>query len=155
MGESSHVDDQGRVRMVDVSAKPETERSATAEALVTLSPEASSALFSGDLPKGDALAAVRIAAIGGAKRTSELIPLCHPIPLVSISADVESTKDGARVTVTVKSVGRTGVEMEAITGAAVGAVTLYDMVKSVNRAAEIGPIRLLAKSGGKSGEWSR
>lgn len=141
--------------MVDVSAKPETERSATAEALVTLSPEARSALFSGDLPKGDALAAIRIAAIGGAKRTSELIPLCHPIPLVSISADVESTEDGARVTVTVKSVGRTGVEMEAITGAAVGAVTLYDMVKSVDRAAEIGPIRLLAKSGGKSGEWAR
>lgn len=155
MAESSHLDDEGRVRMVDVSGKPETERAATAEALVTLSPQAADALFGGGLPKGDALAAVRIAAIGGAKRTSELIPLCHPIPLVSVTADVEPVAGGARVTVTAKSVGRTGVEMEAMTGAAVGAVTLYDMVKGIDRSAEIGPIRLLSKSGGKSGDWSR
>lgn len=155
MAESSHLDDQGRVRMVDVSGKPETERSATAEAWVRLSSEAGAALFAGKLPKGDALATVRIAAIGGAKRTAELIPLCHPIALVSVTADVERVDGGARVTVTAKSVGRTGVEMEAMTGAAVGAVTLYDMVKGIDRSAEIGPIRLLAKSGGKSGDWSR
>jgi len=155
VGESSHLDDQGRVRMVDVSAKPETERSATAEAVVSLSPAAAEAVFSGELPKGDALATVRIAAIGGAKRTADLIPLCHPIALVSVVADVEAVDGGARVVVTVKTVGRTGVEMEAITGAAVGAVTLYDMVKSVDRSAEIGPVRLLHKVGGKSGEWSR
>ncbi|HSM01345.1 MAG TPA: cyclic pyranopterin monophosphate synthase MoaC [Acidimicrobiia bacterium] len=155
MAESRHLDDQGRVRMVDVSAKSESERSATAEAKVTLSSEAAAALFTGKLPKGDALATVRIAAIGGAKRTAELIPLCHPIPLVSLTADVERDDGGARVTVTAKSIGRTGVEMEAMTGAAVGAVTLYDMVKGIDRSAEIGPIRLLAKSGGKSGDWSR
>jgi cyclic pyranopterin phosphate synthase len=155
MGDISHVDDDGRVHMVDVSAKPETERTATAEATVSLSPEAAQALFSGELPKGDALATVRIAAIGGAKRTADLIPLCHPIPLVSVTADVTAVDGGARVVVTAKSVGRTGVEMEAITGAAVGAITLYDMVKSVDRSAEIGPVRLLHKAGGKSGEWSR
>ena len=155
MGDSSHLDDQGRVRMVDVSAKTETERSATAEAIVTLSPEAAGALFAGDLPKGDALATVRVAAIGGAKRTADLIPLCHPIPITSVVADIGRNDAGARIVVTVTTVGRTGVEMEAITGAAVGAVTLYDMVKSVDRAAEIGPVRLLHKVGGKSGEWSR
>ena len=135
MAESSHLDEQGRVHMVDVSAKPETERSATAEAIVSLSDEAAGALFAGELPKGDALATVRIAAIGGAKRTADLIPLCHPIAIASVAADVEAIDGGARVVVTVKTVGRTGVEMEAITGAAVGAVTLYDMVKGVDRAA--------------------
>lgn len=141
--------------MVDVSAKPETQRSATAEGVVSLSPDARTALFAGTLEKGDGLATVRIAAIGGAKRTADLIPLCHPIPLASIVVEVEEVGAGARITVTVKSVGRTGVEMEAMTGVAVGAVTLYDMVKSMDRSAEIGPIRLLAKSGGKSGDWSR
>lgn len=141
--------------MVDVSAKPETRRAATAEGVVSLSPDAKKALFSGTLAKGDGLAIVRIAAIGGAKRTADLIPLCHPIPLASIVAEVEEVAGGARISVTVKSVGRTGVEMEAMTGVAVGAITLYDMVKSIDRSAEIGPIRLLAKSGGKSGDWSR
>jgi len=152
---SSHLDEMGSARMVDVSAKPETERSATAEAFVALSPEARTALFGGTLPKGDALAVTRIAAIGGAKRTAELIPLCHPIPITAVQADVEQVDVGARVVVTVRTVGRTGVEMEAITGAAVGAVTIYDMVKSIDRSAEIGPVRLLSKSGGKSGEWNR
>jgi len=155
VAESSHLDDQGHVHMVDVSAKPETERSATAEALVSLSADAATALFAGELPKGDALATVRLAAIGGAKRTADLIPLCHPIALASVVADVAAIQGGARIVVTVKTVGRTGVEMEAMTGAAVGAVTLYDMVKSVDRSAEIGPVRLLHKAGGKSGEWSR
>jgi cyclic pyranopterin monophosphate synthase len=141
--------------MVDVSAKAETQRSATAEAVVGLSKDAKEALFAGTLAKGDAIATVRIAAIGGAKRTADLIPLCHPIPLASIVADIEEAEGGARITVTVKSVGRTGVEMEAMTGAAVGAVALYDMVKSIDRSAVIGPVQLLAKSGGKSGDWSR
>jgi cyclic pyranopterin monophosphate synthase len=141
--------------MVDVSAKAETHRSATAEAVVGLSKDAMEALFAGTLPKGDAIATVRIAAIGGAKRTADLIPLCHPIPLASIVVDIEAADGGARIMVTVKSVGRTGVEMEAMTGAAVGAVALYDMVKSIDRSAVIGPVRLLAKSGGKSGDWSR
>jgi cyclic pyranopterin phosphate synthase len=141
--------------MVDVSGKPETERSATAEAFVVLSPKAKAALFGGKLPKGDALAATRLAAIGGAKRTSDLIPLCHPIPIAAIEADIEEVDAGARIIVTVKTVGRTGVEMEAVTGAVLGAVTVYDMVKSIDRSAEIGPVRLLAKSGGRSGEWVR
>lgn len=155
MDELSHVDDQGRARMVDVGPKPVSERAATAEALVRLSPQAREALFAGRLPKGDALALVRLTAIMGAKRTADLIPLCHPLPLDSIAADVEEHQEGARIVVSVRTSGRTGVEMEAMTGAALGAVGLYDMVKSIDRAAELGPIRLLAKSGGKSGDWTR
>ena len=155
MTESSHLDAAGRARMVDVSAKPETERSATAEALVTMSGAAADAVFSGTLPKGDALALVRVAAITGAKRTPDLVPLCHPLPLTGVTADVERTADGARITVSASTVGRTGVEMEAITGAALGAVTLYDMIKGIDRGASIGPVRLLSKKGGASGEWTR
>lgn len=155
MTELSHLDDQGRAHMVDVSSKPETERSATAEALVTMSATTRDAVFGGTLPKGDAVAVVRVAAITGAKRTPELIPLCHPLPITGIHADIERIEIGARIVVTASTVGRTGVEMEAITGAAIGAVTLYDMIKGLDRGAEIGPIRLLAKRGGASGEWTR
>ncbi|MBI5158325.1 MAG: cyclic pyranopterin monophosphate synthase MoaC [Acidimicrobiia bacterium] len=155
MTELTHLDDQGRARMVDVSTKPETERAATAEAFVTMSASTRDSVFGGTLPKGDAVAVVRIAAIIGAKRTPELIPLCHPLPLTGVHADVERTESGARIVVTASTVGRTGVEMEAITGAAIGAVTLYDMIKGLDRGAEIGPIRLLAKRGGTSGEWTR
>ena len=155
MTELSHLDDQGRAHMVDVSSKPETERSATAEALVTMSATTRDAVFGGTLPKGDAVAVVRVAAITGAKRTPELIPLCHPLPIPGIHADVERIEIGARIVVTASTVGRTGVEMEAITGAAIGAMTLYDMIKGLDRGAEIGPIRLLAKRGGASGEWTR
>jgi cyclic pyranopterin phosphate synthase len=155
MTDLSHLDDHGRARMVDVSAKPETERAATAEAFVAMTPATRDAVFGGTLPKGDAVAVVRIAAITGAKRTPDLIPLCHPLPLTGISADVERTDSGARIVVTATTVGRTGVEMEAITGAAIGAVTLYDMIKGLDRGAEIGPIRLVAKRGGASGEWTR
>lgn len=155
MTELSHLDDQGRAHMVDVSAKPETERTATAEALVATAAATRDAVFGGTLPKGDAIAVVRVAAITGAKRTPELIPLCHPLPITGITAEVERTETGARIVVTVSTVGRTGVEMEAITGAAIGAVTLYDMIKGLDRGAEIGPIRLLAKRGGASGEWTR
>lgn len=155
MDEMTHLDDQGRPRMVDVGSKDESERVAVAEAFVVLTDDTRAALFAGGLPKGDALAVARLAAITGAKRTSDLVPLCHPIAITGIEADVEQVDTGARVVVTVRTVGRTGVEMEAITGAAIGAITLYDMVKALERGAEIGPVRLLSKSGGRSGTWSR
>jgi cyclic pyranopterin phosphate synthase len=141
--------------MVDVGGKSPTDREATAESLVTMLPETRSALFSGDLPKGDAVAVARLAAIGGVKRTADLVPLCHPLMVTGIDVVVDPVDRGARLEVTVRTTGRTGVEMEAMTGAAVGAVALYDMIKGVDRGAEIGPIRLLAKSGGRSGEWRR
>jgi len=153
--EITHLDEQGRPRMVDVGAKAETERSATAEAIVHLRGDVKAALFAGSLPKGDARGVARVAAITGAKRTADLIPLCHPIALTAVEADVEETPEGARVVVTVRTVGRTGVEMEAITGASIGAITIYDMIKGLERGAEIGPVRLLTKSGGRSGEWRR
>jgi cyclic pyranopterin phosphate synthase len=155
MSGMSHLDDRGRARMVDVSGKPETERAAAAEAFVLLSTETRRAVFAGDLPKGDALAVARLAAIMGAKRTADVVPLCHPIPISAVEADVEEVESGARLEVRVRTTGRTGVEMEAMTGAALGAIALYDMVKGLERAAEIGPIRLLRKSGGRSGEWRR
>lgn len=155
MTELSHLDESGRAHMVDVGAKPETDRRAVAEGVITMSAAARDALFAGTLPKGDALAVTRVAAITGAKRTADLIPLCHPIPLTSITAEVEATPDGARVVVGVGMRGRTGVEMEAMTGVAIGLVTLYDMVKGIDRSAVVGPIRLLAKQGGSSGDWQR
>jgi len=155
MTELTHLDDEGRVHMVDVSAKPVTDREAVAEAIVTLTPGTADAVFGGGLPKGDAPAVARLAAIMGAKRTPDLVPLCHPIDITGIDVAVERIEDGARIEVTVRTTGRTGVEMEAMTGAALGAVALYDMVKGVDRGAEIGPVRLLAKSGGRSGEWRR
>jgi len=151
----SHLDDEGRARMVDVGAKVPTQRVASAEAHVTMSVAAAAALFAGDLPKGDALATTRIAAIQGAKQTPNLVPLCHPLPLDAIAVDVERTDRGARIVVTASTTAKTGVEMEAMTGAAIGAITLYDMIKGVDRAAIIGPVRLLSKSGGKSGDWTR
>jgi cyclic pyranopterin phosphate synthase len=141
--------------MVDIGDKPVSDRSATAEAIVTMGDEIRRALFSGGLPKGDALAVVRIAAIMAAKRTPDLIPLCHPLALTSIGVEVEEVPDGAQILVTVATTSRTGVEMEAMTGAAIGAVALYDMVKGLDRGVEIGPVRLLSKAGGSSGEWRR
>ncbi len=155
MAELTHLDDEGRARMVDVGAKAETHRVAVAEAHVTMSPAARRAVFGGALPKGDALAVARIAAIQGAKQTPNLVPLCHPIGIDTISADVEPTEAGARVVVTVAVTAKTGVEMEAMTGAAIGAVALYDMIKAIDRGAVIGPVQLLAKRGGKSGDWAR
>jgi cyclic pyranopterin phosphate synthase len=151
----AHLDDEGHARMVDVSAKAETVREAAAEAVVTLEPATRQALFGGGLPKGDARAVARIAAIMGAKRTADLVPLCHPIEIDAVEVDVEEVEAGARLEVRVRTTGRTGVEMEAMTGAALGAVALYDMVKGIDRGAEIGPVRLLRKSGGRSGEWER
>lgn len=151
----THVDDEGRARMVDVSAKSETVRTAVAEASVVMTSAVAEQLFAGELPKGDAIGVVRVAAIMAAKRTPELVPLAHPLPLESVVVDVERIDAGARITVTARVTAKTGVEMEAITGAAIGAVTLYDMVKGLDKGVEIGPIRLLTKTGGKSGDWSR
>jgi cyclic pyranopterin monophosphate synthase len=151
----THLTASGDVHMVDVSGKDITTRQATATALVALSGEAREALFSGRLPKGDALAAVRLAGIAGAKRTSDLIPLCHPLPIDGVTVEVESTGGGAKITASVVTSGRTGVEMEAMTAVSVAALTLYDMVKGMDRGAVIGPIQLIRKSGGRSGTWER
>jgi len=155
VNEMSHLDDDGAARMVDVSGKSETDREAVAEAVVSMGGETRDALFAGELPKGDALAVVRVAAVLGVKRTPDLVPLCHPIPISGVEVTVKQVYAGARIEVRVRATARTGVEMEAMTGAALGAVALYDMVKGLDRGAEIGPVRLLAKSGGRSGEWRR
>jgi cyclic pyranopterin phosphate synthase len=141
--------------MIDVGGKEPTDREAEAEAIVTMAPATRDAMFTGTLPKGDAAAVARIAAVMGAKRTPDLVPLCHPIDLSAVEVDVERIDAGARVVVRARTTGRTGVEMEAMTGAALGAITVYDMIKGIDRGAEIGPVRLLAKSGGRSGEWRR
>jgi len=153
--ELSHLTESGDVHMVDVSTKNPADRVAVAEAIVLMAGGTTDLLFGDGLPKGDALATVRVAAIMGAKRTPELVPLCHPVALTAVSIDVERVAIGARIVVTAKSTGQTGVEMEAMTGAMIGALTMYDMVKGVERSVEIGPVRLLAKSGGKSGTWTR
>jgi cyclic pyranopterin phosphate synthase len=141
--------------MVDVSEKDVTVRRAVAEAVVAMPSDLVDKVFSGALPKGDATAVVRIAGIMAAKETSRLIPLCHPIDIDAVSVDVARVAEGARIEVTTTTAGRTGVEMEAMTGAAIAALALYDMVKGLERGIEIGPVRLLEKSGGRSGEWRR
>jgi cyclic pyranopterin monophosphate synthase len=151
----THVDAAGRARMVDVSAKDITARTATASGMVLLSAAAVAALRSGSVPKGDALAVARIAAIQGAKRTPDLIPLCHPIALHAVTADLTVEDDGVRIEVTARTADRTGVEMEALTAVTVGALTLIDMVKAVDPAAVISDVKLLEKTGGKSGHWRR
>lgn len=141
--------------MVDVSGKDTTVRIAVAESFVTLSEDVRQRLFAGDLPKGDALGVARIAAIMAAKQTSVLVPLCHPIPIDGIDVCIEEHASGARIEVTARTTAKTGIEMEAITAASIGAVAIYDMVKGLDRGAEVGPVRLLRKSGGKSGDWQR
>ncbi|MBT8247880.1 MAG: cyclic pyranopterin monophosphate synthase MoaC [Acidimicrobiia bacterium] len=155
MGQLPHLDAAGHAHMVDVGGKADTERLALAEATVRMEPATTAALFGGDLPKGDALAVARIAGIQAAKKTSELVPLCHPLALTSVSVDVERIDAGARIAVRVGTTGPTGVEMEALTAASVAALTIYDMVKGLERGVEIGPVRLLEKSGGRSGSWQR
>ncbi len=155
MGELPHLDEVGDARMVDVGDKPATERVAEAENTIHLDPETQAALFGGDLPKGDALAVARVAGIQAAKRTSDLIPLCHPLALTSVAVQIEQIPAGARIVARVATTGQTGVEMEALTAASVAGLSIYDMVKSLQRGAEMGPIRLLRKSGGRSGEWVR
>ncbi len=149
----THLDAKGAMHMVDVGSKAPTRRTAVAEALVRLSPAARRALTRSK--KGDVLAAARLAGIQGAKRTSELIPLCHPLALTHLGVQLERTKTGVRVVTRAETVGPTGVEMEAMTGAAIAALTLYDMLKAVDRSISLGPIRLLEKRGGKSGAYTR
>ena len=153
--EFSHLDQSGSVHMVDVSSKEVTAREAVAEATVVTKPATRDLLFAGDLPKGDALAAARIAGIMAAKRTSELIPLCHPIALTSVEIDINPADYGASVRARVATRDRTGVEMEAMTAASVAALALYDMIKGIERGAYVDDVRLLSKSGGRSGEWIR
>ena len=149
-----HLNPEGEVHMVDVGRKDVTTRRATAEARVRMSPELSERLFSGDLPKGDALATVRLAGIMAAKRTPELIPLADLIGLDSVEVRVELVEAGVRIVAECSVTARTGVEMEALTAAAVAALALYDMVKGVERDVVVEGIRLLSKSGGRSGDWS-
>lgn len=155
MSKLSHLDEHGAARMVDVSHKPLTERAATAEATIVLSADAFGEVMGGTAPKGDVLAAARIAGILAAKKTAELIPLCHAIPISSVSIDFEAIEDrrAIRITSTAKTTGQTGVEMEALVGASIAALTVYDMVKALDKAAVIEAVSLLAKSGGKSGEY--
>ena len=153
----SHTGEKGEARMVDVSAKPDTQRHARASGSITMSPETFRAIVDNTLAKGDVLTVARIAGITAAKRTAELIPLCHNIPLTDVSVDLERDESlpGFRVTANAVTVGKTGVEMEALTAVAVALLTVYDMAKSMDRAMVIGEIILLEKSGGKSGNWTR
>jgi cyclic pyranopterin phosphate synthase len=155
MTKLTHLDEHGAARMVDVSQKPETVRRATAEASIVLSPEAYNAALSPDSPKGDVLATARLAGIMAAKRTAELIPLCHPIPLTGASIEFEpvDARSALRIVASVRTTAQTGVEMEALTAAAVAALTVYDMIKAIDRSATIETVRLLSKSGGKSGTF--
>jgi cyclic pyranopterin monophosphate synthase len=153
--ELSHLNKAGEVHMVDVGGKEVTDREAVAEGFVVMSAELAERFFTGDLPKGDAAAAVRIAGIMAAKRTSELIPLCHPISLTGVEITLEPSGRGVRVLASVRTSDRTGVEMEAMTAVAVASLTIYDMVKSVERDVTIEAVRLLTKSGGRSGKWER
>lgn len=155
--ELTHLDETGSARMVDVGAKPESERVAVAEARVRMSAEAAAAVERGDAPKGDVIATARIAGIQAAKRTAELIPLAHPLPLTYMDVRAEIDADAGLVTLTAeaRTVGRTGVELEAMTACSVAALTVYDMVKGIERGVQIERIALLSKRGGRSGEWSR
>ncbi len=153
--ELTHVDARGKARMVDVGAKPETARRALAEAFVSLSAAACRRVRENSVEKGDVLATARLAGIAAAKRASDLIPLCHPLRIVSVRVDPTLRRGGVRVEAEVLAHDRTGVEMEALTAAAVGALTVYDMTKAIDRGAVIGPVRLLEKEGGKSGRWVR
>jgi cyclic pyranopterin phosphate synthase len=157
MSTLTHLNEQGQARMVDVGDKAQTARVATAEAVVTMLPETLQLITEGKHKKGDVFAVARIAGIQAAKKCSDLIPLCHPLMLTSVSVDLVADPTASRVviTATCKVGGQTGVEMEALTAASVAALTLYDMCKAVDRGMVIGPVQLLEKAGGKSGHWQR
>ncbi|QWC58091.1 cyclic pyranopterin monophosphate synthase MoaC [Erythrobacter sp. 3-20A1M] len=153
MAELTHLDEHGHARMVDVGGKSATARVAVATGRIRMSPEALAAVRNGDAPKGDVLAAARIAGIMAAKRTGELIPLCHPLALDAVSVAFAFEDDAIRVDATASLTGKTGVEMEAMTAVSVALLTIYDMAKAIDKAMVIEGVRLLSKSGGKSGEW--
>ncbi len=150
----SHVDDAGRVRMVDISGKPDTERTAIATGEVRMQPETLALIRAGNMKKGDVLTVAQLAGVMGAKRTSELIPLCHPLSISKIDVELvlEDALPGVRITASVKSTGKTGVEMEALTAVSVAALTIYDMAKAAEKTMRIQNIRLLEKHGGQSGD---
>jgi len=152
---SSHLNDKGEARMVDVSAKAVTVRVARAEGFVAISADVIALLRRGDLPKGDALAVARLAGIQAAKRTPDLIPLCHPIAIHAVDIDLEIMETGVSIKAEVRTADRTGVEMEALTSVAVAGLALIDMIKGKDRGAHITDVRVTHKSGGKSGEWNR
>ncbi len=153
-GGLSHVDERGAARMVDVSGKEITVREAVAEGHVRMQPATLALIQEGGLPKGDVLAVARVAGIQGAKRTSELIPMCHPLPISAVTIELTPAgPDQLRIAATVRTEARTGVEMEALTAVSVAALTVYDMCKAVDRGMRIEAVRLLEKRGGKSGEW--
>ena len=159
MGDASrltHIGADGSAHMVDVGAKSETERTAVASGAVKMKPETLSAIIAGDAKKGDVLGAARIAGIMAAKKTHELIPLCHPLLLNKVSVDIEpdDALPGLRVTALARVTGKTGVEMEALTAATVACLTIYDMAKALDRAMEIGEVKLVSKTGGKSGDYN-
>ena len=153
----SHLNAAGEVHMVEVGDRPATAREAEAEGFISMEPVTLALVLEGRVPKGDVLAVARVAAIQAAKRTWELIPLCHPIALSGVSVELEPAADGfgLRLLATARTIGPTGVEMEALTAVQVGLLTLYDMLKAVDPAMTIGPVRLLRKSGGRSGDWQR
>ncbi len=155
MTEFTHLNESGDARMVDVAEKNVTDRRAVAQAFVRTSTQVIELLRGAGVPKGDALAVARIAAITGTKRTPDLIPLCHPIAVHGVDVDLDIEDEGVRITVTVRTADRTGVEMEALTGASVGALAMIDMVKGVDRSAMIERVVLLEKSGGRSGHYVR
>ncbi len=150
----THLDDAGAARMVDVGGKSETVREAVAEGRIIMSAEAAQAIADGAVAKGDVLAVARVAGIMAAKRTSELIPLCHPLPLTKVSIDLTVQPDGVAATATVATAGRTGVEMEALTAVSTALLTVYDMAKALDKRMTIEGIRLLRKTGGKSGDFT-
>ena len=151
----THVDESGAARMVDVSAKDVTSRVAVASGRVQVSPEVVGLLRGEGVPKGDALGVARVAGIMAAKRTPDLVPLCHPLAISGVTVDLEVEDDAVAITATVKTTDRTGVEMEALTAVSVAALTVVDMVKAVDKRAVITDVRVEAKRGGKSGDWSR
>jgi len=157
VNELTHLDEAGRARMVDVGDKPATERRAVARATVRVSAETCEVVRTGNAPKGDVLGVARIAGIQAAKRTAELIPLCHPLPLpfVGVEGSIDSDRGEIVLTAEARTTAQTGVEMEALTAAAVAALTVYDMIKGIERGAEIAEVVLLEKAGGRSGAWRR
>ena len=156
MAELTHIDANGNAHMVDVTAKDVTERTATAVATITMEPATLALILEGTVKKGDVLAAARLAGIMGAKRTPDLIPLCHPLPLSSVKIELtpDQSHNAIDISATCKVTGRTGIEMEALTAASVAALTIYDMCKAVDRGMTISGVRLMHKAGGKSGEWT-
>tara|TARA_A100001391_G_C5064292_1_gene276796 strand:+ start:1634 stop:2104 length:471 start_codon:yes stop_codon:yes gene_type:complete len=149
----THLDADGAARMVDVSAKAVTAREAVASGRIDMIADAAAAIAQGLVKKGDVLAVARVAGIMAAKRTADLIPLCHPIALSSVNIDFDLDESGVTVTATARTAGQTGVEMEALTAASVALLTIYDMAKALDKGMVIGQVRLIAKSGGKSGDW--